>query len=528
MEVTSLPRAAGTVRLPPRLLAPLPDDRLVAQIRRGNDAAFEVVYDRHHRGLLSFCRHMLGSPDEAEDAVQQTFVSAYRDITASEKPIRLKPWLYTIARNRCLSMLRSRREEAELTDIPTVGLSDAVLEREEVRRLLADLRQLPEDQRAALVLSELGDLSHAEIADIVGCKAVQVKSLVFQARSALVANKEAADIPCHEIREQIASARGPALRRGPLRRHIRSCPACASFRDEVRRQRQLFALALPVIPSAALKSSVLSSVGIAPATAGGLAAGGAAAGGTAGSGGIAGGAATGGGLATGVGGASGGGILAGVGAVGGAKLAVIAAVAVGVAGGGIVIKDVTTSSHHSGTANAGSAAGSANAGGARGWFGGIGRVFGATVANWAVTGAHGKAAAAPWAASHSSGSGADHGKAKSGENGNGKANGSASQSHEPQNGAGGNGNAHRSHGGGPPASSGSGSGNGYGHAGGNGNAYGGGSGNAYGSSGSPTYTPSGPPPQAHGHAYGTANDFGTAAPNDAPQPTHGNHFGNGG
>src|SRR5205814_6168409 len=86
MEVTSLPRAAGTVRLPPRLLAPLPDDRLVAQIRRGQDAAFEVVYDRHHRGLLSFCRHMLGSPEEAEDAVQQTFVSAYRDITGSDKP----------------------------------------------------------------------------------------------------------------------------------------------------------------------------------------------------------------------------------------------------------------------------------------------------------------------------------------------------------------------------------------------------------------------------------------------------------
>src|SRR3954470_10182776 len=119
-------------QLPPlrsrRVLALFDDDRLAREVARGSEAAFEVVYDRHHRGLLSFCRHMLGSPEEAEDAVQQTFVSAYGDITGSDKPIRLKPWLYTIARNRCLSILRSRREEAaELADIPTAGLSDAVL-----------------------------------------------------------------------------------------------------------------------------------------------------------------------------------------------------------------------------------------------------------------------------------------------------------------------------------------------------------------------------------------------------------------
>ena len=122
----SLPNAAGTVRLSPRLLAPLPDNRLVDEVRRGNEAAFEVIYDRHHRALLAFCRHMLGSQDESEDAVQQTFVSAYRDLAGSEKPIKLKAWLYTIARNRCLSILRARREEAaELADIPTAGLSDA-------------------------------------------------------------------------------------------------------------------------------------------------------------------------------------------------------------------------------------------------------------------------------------------------------------------------------------------------------------------------------------------------------------------
>src|SRR3712207_3724651 len=91
-----------------RLLQTEDDDVLVAAVRRGDDAAFEVIYDRYHRGLLAFCRHMLGSREEAEDALQQTFVSAYRALARHEDDLDLRPWLYTIARNRCLSLLRAR------------------------------------------------------------------------------------------------------------------------------------------------------------------------------------------------------------------------------------------------------------------------------------------------------------------------------------------------------------------------------------------------------------------------------------
>src|SRR5207244_12426146 len=132
-----------------------------------NEVAFEVVYDRHHRGILAFCRHMLSSREEAEDALQQTFISAYESLRSSTKEIKLAPWLYTIARNRCLSMLRARRERAaELEDVATAGFSEQVQQREELRRMLADIRELPDDQRAALVLSQIGDLSHAEIAQV--------------------------------------------------------------------------------------------------------------------------------------------------------------------------------------------------------------------------------------------------------------------------------------------------------------------------------------------------------------------------
>jgi RNA polymerase sigma factor (sigma-70 family) len=333
MEVSSLPRPGGGI-LPRsrRLLATLGDDRLVEQLRSGNEVAFEVVYDRHHRGILSFCRHMLSSQEEAEDALQHTFISAHGDLLASDKEIRLKPWLYTIARNRCLSMLRARREQAaELDDIPTAGFTEQVQRRDELRELLSDMRELPADQRAALVLSELGDLSHGEIAEIVGCETLKVKSLVFQARSSLIESRSAREIPCEEIREQLATLSGGALRRGPLRRHVRSCAGCAEFRDQVKRQRQMMAAVLPVVPSAALKASVLGAVGLGPAAAGGLTVAGAGAGAAgAGAGGM--------GAA-----ASGGGLLSAAGASGAAKLAVAAAIAAGTIGGGVALERAVVS-----------------------------------------------------------------------------------------------------------------------------------------------------------------------------------------
>jgi RNA polymerase sigma factor (sigma-70 family) len=246
------------------------DDRLVALIRAGNEAAFEVVYDRYHRQLLSFCRHMLARAEEAEDAVQQTFISAHADLERSERPIALRAWLFTIARNRCLSILRARRETATLEEVEpeTGGLAAEVQQREDLRTMLNDISRLPDDQRAALVLAELGDLDHGDIAAVVGCPKEKVKALVFQARSSLALSRQARETPCEEIREQLATLRGGALRRTALRRHLRGCPGCRDFRDEVRRQRSAMAVLLPVVPAAGLKNAVLTGVGLSAGSAG--------------------------------------------------------------------------------------------------------------------------------------------------------------------------------------------------------------------------------------------------------------------
>jgi RNA polymerase sigma factor (sigma-70 family) len=263
-----------------RVLGLAGDERLVDQIRRGNEAAFEVAFERHGPAILGFCRHMLGSPEEAEDAVQHTFAAAHRDLLRDgEREIVLKPWLFAIARNRCLSMLRARREEpVEDQEVPTAGLAEQVERRADLRRLLADVRELPDEQRAALLLAELGDLSHAEVADVLGCEVPRVKALVHRARTALIARRDARETPCEEIREQLANLRGGSLRRNEIRLHLRECPGCRVYREAVREQRRMLAVALPVVPTLGLKSSVLAAVGLGGGSVGGGAAAGVAGG----------------------------------------------------------------------------------------------------------------------------------------------------------------------------------------------------------------------------------------------------------
>ena len=316
MSATAIPtRKRARVPFGKRLLATRPDDALVEQVRAGDECAFEVIYDRYHRGLLAFCRHMLASLHEAEDALQQTFVAAHAGLLRDEREVALKAWLYTIARNRCVSILRARRDQvSELVEPATAGLVEQVESRAELRAILADVEKLPEHQRAAILLAEVGDLSHAEIGEVVGCEAVKVRSLIFQARSALIDARRARETPCAEIRERLASARGGDLRRGDLRRHVNVCPGCREFRDEVRRQRAMLAVALPVLPSLALKRSVLAAAGI-------------------GSGGVGGGA----GLATGVA------LKGGV-----AKLLTLGTIGTAAVGGGVALEQSgTLAPHHS-------------------------------------------------------------------------------------------------------------------------------------------------------------------------------------
>jgi RNA polymerase sigma factor (sigma-70 family) len=276
-----MPATALRVPLPRVRLGRLSDDRLASLAASGDERPFEVLYDRHHAALLGFCRHMLGSREEGEDALQQTFLRAHRALLLHGPPEDVRPWLFTIARNRCRSIHAARKDAASPNDQlepATDGLAADVEQRSDLRALLGDIEQLPEDQRSALVLAELADMPHAEIGAVIGVPASKVKALVHQARTHLIAERDARETPCEQIREQLANARGGELRRGPLRRHLNSCEPCSAYRKAVADQRIALGLLLPVIPSAGLKDAVLGAIG----AGGGGGAAAAAAGGTAG------------------------------------------------------------------------------------------------------------------------------------------------------------------------------------------------------------------------------------------------------
>ena len=239
------------------------DRDLAEQVHAGSERAFDALFHRYHRPVLAFCERMLGSRDEAEDAVQLTFLAAYRELVRAEPPVAVRPWLYAIARNRCLSMLRTRRDHSmDELRLATSNVADEVARREELSALLRDLAQLPRDQHVALVLTAFSDTPHHEIARELGCPRDKVKALVFQARSSLTASRTARETPCAEIREQLATLRGGALLRATLRRHQRECPSCRAFYEQVRaRRRAPGLLPLPVtlwlkrvIPDAVLGS----------------------------------------------------------------------------------------------------------------------------------------------------------------------------------------------------------------------------------------------------------------------------------
>ena len=235
MEASAFQRpVAAQRRRLPRLQRS--DASLAARVRGGDERAFEELYDRHAAPLLAFCRHLLGSREESEDALQHTFLSAHRALERDGAPEHVKAWLYTIARNRCLSVLRARRDEVALDEdggragvVSTRGLAAEVEERADLRALVGDLGRLPDEQRAALVLFELGDHSQDDIAEILGVRREKVKALVFQAREALIGWRAARETPCADVREQLVDpARQRAAPRpaAPPRRAVQ--PAAAS------------------------------------------------------------------------------------------------------------------------------------------------------------------------------------------------------------------------------------------------------------------------------------------------------------
>ncbi len=180
-------------------LTSLSNDALVARFRSGDDAPFDEIHRRYRRQLTGFARRMLGATGhDADDVVQDAFIRAYRSLRATSGPMALRPWLYMIVRNRALDELRSPQragtfdDEFALNAVPTADAAQCVEQRDEMRRLVAEIGRLPERQRMALVLREFDGRSHVETAARLRTTVPATKSLIIRARSNLHAAASAA------------------------------------------------------------------------------------------------------------------------------------------------------------------------------------------------------------------------------------------------------------------------------------------------------------------------------------------------
>jgi RNA polymerase sigma factor (sigma-70 family) len=258
---------ADGLRGPTPLLRIQSDERLVALTRRGNQAAYEALVARYQARLLAFCRHMLGSREDAEDVLQEVFAAAFNAMIADERPINVRPWLYRIARNRSLNHLR--RVQAIGVDSMDVHFSengastaDKVHRREEFRLLVQDVQDLPETQRTALLLREIDALSYEQIAEAMETTVPSVKSLLVRARVSLAESAEARHLTCEEVRDELGEvAEGLCRTSAPVRKHLRTCDRCAAFRKHLRDNNRALAAIFPVGPLLLLKKLLLANLG---------------------------------------------------------------------------------------------------------------------------------------------------------------------------------------------------------------------------------------------------------------------------
>jgi RNA polymerase sigma-70 factor (ECF subfamily) len=174
---------------------------LIASLRAGDDAAYALVVRRYGPRLLAVARRLLNSDDDARDALQDAFLSAFRNVGSFTAGSRLSTWLHRIVVNAALMRLRSRRRRPEdpIEDLlprfaadghwleaPTAWRSDELLERQEMRALVRRcIEQLPERHRAILVLRDIEDLDTGEVAELLGITPNAAKVRLHRARQAL-------------------------------------------------------------------------------------------------------------------------------------------------------------------------------------------------------------------------------------------------------------------------------------------------------------------------------------------------------
>jgi RNA polymerase sigma factor (sigma-70 family) len=268
-----------TQAAPTRLL---PDATIARRAAGGNQRAFEAIFGRYHQDLYRYCAAILGNAEDAHDAVQNTMLKVLRALPGEKRELKLKPWLYRIAHNEAIDLVRARRSaepiDAEALAGPA-GPAEEAETRARLQQLIADIAELPTRQRGALVMREMNGLSYEQIGEALETSPAVARQTIYEARLSLRQMSEGREMPCAEVMRAISDGDGRVLRRRDIRAHLHRCEDCKVFRAEIAGRRQEFAALapLPLAASAGILQGLLGG-----GTAGGSSAAGGAAGAAAG------------------------------------------------------------------------------------------------------------------------------------------------------------------------------------------------------------------------------------------------------
>jgi RNA polymerase sigma factor (sigma-70 family) len=250
-----------------------PSERLAERASAGDKRAFAAIFERYHQGLHRYCVAILGNSDDAQDALQSTMVKVLASLPGERRRIELKPWLYRVAHNEAIEIVRRRRETApiDVEQLGAVAGADSVLEsRERLRRLVSDLQALPERQRGALVMRELSGLAFEEIGVAFEMTPAVARQTVYEARAGLKEMELGRAMACEEVERKLSDGDRRVIKRRDVRAHLRGCAECRDFEASIAaRRRDLGAIApLPAFVAAGLLKGTISG-----AAAGGTASG---------------------------------------------------------------------------------------------------------------------------------------------------------------------------------------------------------------------------------------------------------------
>ena len=231
------------------------DETLAHLVAEASEPAFAALYERHYQALYRYCRSIVRDDTDAQDVLQSAWTRALVALRHGRRDAPVRPWLYRIVHNEAISLLRRRGRGAErpaLTTDRVPSAEDRALDRERFWALLADLHQLPERPRGALLMRELSGLSHEEIAAALDTSVSAAKQSIYEARRDLAELAAGRATPCDDICRHISDGDRRVLRGRRVAAHLRACSSCADFASAIdTRTRNLHALGPWLAPMAA-------------------------------------------------------------------------------------------------------------------------------------------------------------------------------------------------------------------------------------------------------------------------------------